>query len=202
MFYSPRIYVKSAPLSEHFFDKVVCQPVKSTEVHFAYIAIFKLVVYVFCLFKYVNAFQQQRFNVFFIKAQLAVIFAQNIFIAILICGNMLCALNIYRECVAGGHISKAFFGNQNVRGLFGEQYISADYDVVSDRSRIIGNVCKQLFGYSRFVAYNGYVVGEIFNCICKCYKPFRVTPERKRFSIFPFLSETGSNCKRISPVSS
>ena len=32
--------------------------------------------------------------------------------------------------------------------------------------------------------------------------PFGVTPERKRFSIFPFLSETGSNCKRISPVSS
>lgn len=74
----PRIYVKSAQLSEHFFDKVVCQPVKSTEVHFAYIAIFKLVVYVLCLFKYVNAFQQQRFNVFFIEAQLAVIFTQNI----------------------------------------------------------------------------------------------------------------------------
>ena len=115
---------------------------------------------------------------------------------------MLCALNAYRECVAGGYISKAFFGNQNVRGLFGEQYISANYDVVSDRSRIIGNVCKQLFGYSDSSRITVMSSARFLTVFVNVISPFGVTPERKRFSIFPFLSETGSNCKRISPVSS
>ena len=80
-----------------------------------------------------------------------------------------------------------------MRGLFGEQYISADYDVVPDRSRIIGNVCKQLFGYSRFVAYNGYVVGKIFNGICKCYKPFRSNTREE--TVFDFSLFIGNRLK-------